>query len=217
MYYNTSKSYTESELNMMQSLHEQFGNIDIYLFDQLLKGRITPDMRILDAGCGTGRNLVYLLRNGYDVYAIDQSEEAIWEVQLLGEKLSPNWSSEQARVEAVDHISFAEESFDWVISSAVLHFAEDKHHFERMVHEMWRVLKPGGSLFVRLASSIGMEQLVIPTQNGRYRLPDGSTRFLVDEELLIGMTESLKSTLFEPIKTTIVAGKRCMTTWCVSK
>lgn len=198
-------------------LFEQFGDIDIYLFDQLLKGRITKEMRILDAGCGAGRNLTYLLRNGYEVYAVDRSEEAIRTVQALGVKLSPNWSNGQARAEAVERMNFANDSFDFIISNAVLHFAENEAHFIQMVHELWRVLKPGGRLFVRLASSIGIETRIKPLGDERYLLPDGSTRFLVDEAMLVKMTEELKGTLFEPIKTVNVAGQRCMSNWCVKK
>lgn len=199
------------------NLAEQFGNIDIYLFDQLLKGRITNDMRILDAGCGSGRNLVYLLRNGYSVYAVDRSEEAVRAVRELGATLAPKWSDEQARVEAVERMSFASGSFDFVISNAVLHFAEDKAHFQQMMEELWRVLAPGGMLFIRLASSIGIEDRIKPLGNQRYLLPDGSTRFLVNEEMMLESTAALKGTLFEPIKTVNVSGQRCMSTWCIKK
>ncbi|MFC5652534.1 class I SAM-dependent methyltransferase [Paenibacillus solisilvae] len=199
------------------NLNEQFGDIDIYLFDQLLKGRITPDMRILDAGCGSGRNLVYLLHSGFEVYAVDRSADAIAAVQRLAKELAPRWSEEQARVEAVESMSFESGSFDFVISSAVLHFAGSVKHFDQMVEELWRVLKPGGKLFARLASSIGIESKIQPLGNERYLLPDGSTRFLVDEEQLLNKTAQLGGMLFEPIKTVQVAGQRCMTTWCVSK
>jgi SAM-dependent methyltransferase len=57
-------------------LQREFGAIDIYLFDQLLRGRIAPGLRVLDAGCGSGRNLVYLLRSGYEVFAADPDERA---------------------------------------------------------------------------------------------------------------------------------------------
>lgn len=198
-------------------VYEQFGDIDIYLFDQLLKGRITKDMRILDAGCGAGRNLTYLLRSSYDVYAIDRSEEAIRTVREKARDLAPSWPSEQARVEAAESMSFESESFDFIISSAVLHFADHEEHFQQMVQELWRVLKPGGRLFARLASSIGIEACVVPLGNERYLLPDGSRRFLVNEEVIMQKTAALKGQLFEPLKTVNVAGKRCMTTWCIQK
>ncbi|NEW07356.1 class I SAM-dependent methyltransferase [Paenibacillus sp. SYP-B3998] len=199
------------------NLLEQLGGIDIYLFDQLLKGQITIDMRILDAGCGSGRNLSYLLRNGYNVYAVDQSAEAIRTVQEMAMRLAPAWLSEQARVEAVEQMSFANDSFDFVINNAVLHFAKNEAHFLQMIHELWRVLKPGGKLFIRLASSIGIESKITLLGDRRYQLPDGSTRFLVDEGLIINTTEMLKGTWFEPLKTVNVAGQRCMSTWCIQK
>ena len=53
-------------------LRSQFGDIDIYLFDQLLRGRFDGRRRILDAGCGSGRNLPFLLSRGFEVFAIDE-------------------------------------------------------------------------------------------------------------------------------------------------
>ncbi|WP_053373550.1 class I SAM-dependent methyltransferase [Paenibacillus sp. FJAT-27812] len=202
---------------MLEDLKEQFGDIDIYLFDQLLKGRITKEMRILDAGCGSGRNLTYLLRSGYEVYATDRSEAAIEQVQALAAAIAPAWPAERARIEAVEQMSYADESFDFIISSAVLHFAENEEHFDQMVQELWRVLKPGGRLFARLASSTGMASSMQPLGNERYLLPDGSRRFLVNDDRLLALTERLKGQLFEPLKTVIVSGKRCMTTWCIQK
>jgi len=86
-----------------------------------------------------------------------------------------------------------------------------------MLHSMWRVLKPGGYFFARLASDIGIESLVQNLGNGRYLLPDGSERFLVNEEMLLGYTQMLNGHLHEPIKTTNVQNLRCMTTWCLQK
>lgn len=196
---------------------ELFGDIDIYLFDQLLKGRITEDKRILDAGCGTGRNLTYFLRSGFDVYAVDRSEEAVEAVRKLGERWVGHWTADRARVEPVEKMSFANDSFDVVICNAVLHFAANEAHFQQMLHELWRVLRPGGLLFARLASSIGIEGRIQPLGESRYKLPDGSIRFLVDEERLLRTTEKLQGILLEPIKTVNVANQRYMTTWCVKK
>jgi len=68
---------------MQNNLQEYFGNIDIYLFDQLLKGRFNTCKTILDVGCGSGRNLIYFLRQSVDVYGIDSSPDAIAEVKKL--------------------------------------------------------------------------------------------------------------------------------------
>ena len=73
------------------TLQEQFGQIDIYLFDQLLKGRVSPGTRILDAGCGSGRNLVYLLREGYEVYAADSDAQAVDSVRSLAGSSRPRF------------------------------------------------------------------------------------------------------------------------------
>jgi len=54
-----------------EDLRRQFGDVDIYLFDQFHRGRVVEGMKVLDAGCGGGRNLVYLLRRGFDIWGTD--------------------------------------------------------------------------------------------------------------------------------------------------
>lgn len=198
-------------------LQENFGNIDIYLFDQLLKGTYAGCHTILDAGCGTGRNLFYFLKNGYDVYGVDKNQEAIAQIQAIAHEVSGLNKTENFLVAPVEKMPFKDEMFDLVISSAVLHFAEHLEHFEAMVNEMWRVLKPGGYLFCRLASDIGIESTVQFIGNGRYILPDQSERFLVNQEMLLRISKKLGGKLYESIKTTNVQNMRSMTTWCVMK
>lgn len=201
----------------MIDIRDEFGDIDIYLFDQILKGRFAPGMKILDAGCGGGRNVVWLLRNGFYVSAVDKDERAVASVKALAGRLAPELSGENFRVATLDAIPFADQAFDWVICNAVLHFAADRTEFDRWLAEMWRVLKPGGVFFARLASSIGIEKLLIPTANGRYLMPDGSERFIVDEQMLRDATANLGGRFLEPIKTTNVENLRCMTTWVIKK
>jgi tellurite methyltransferase len=201
----------------MHTLQEQFGQIDIYLFDQLLKGRISRGMRILDAGCGSGRNLVYFLREGYEVCAADANPESLESVRSLARMLAPAIPTSNFRVEAIEHMSFDDACADVVLSSAVLHFARDDDHFESMLRGSWRVLRSGGLLFCRLASSIGIESQVRRIQGRRHRLPDGSERYLVDEALLGSAAERLGGELADPLKTTIVQNQRSMTTWVLRK
>lgn len=198
-------------------IKEAFGNIDIYLFDQLAKGTYDECNAILDAGCGTGRNLLYFLNSGAKVFGVDQNREAILQLRNLASQYPQINPEENFKVTAVEQLSFEPESFDLVISSAVLHFAENLNHFEAMLNSMWRVLKPGGYFFCRLASDIGIESLVRFIGNGRYILPDGSERFLVNQEMLLRLTKNLGGELHEPIKTTNVQSLRSMTTWCVRK
>ena len=201
----------------MPDLHEQFGQIDIYLVDQLLRGRIARGMRVFDAGCGFGRNLIYLLRQGYEVFGADSDPQAIESLRRLAASVAPALPSGNFRVEAIEEMSFPNAFADVAISSAVLHFARDDDHFQAMLRGAWRVLKPGGLFFCRLASSIGMEQQVRRIAGRRFLLPDGSERYLVDEALLVKLTEELGGQLADPLKTTIVQNQRCMTTWVVRK
>jgi tellurite methyltransferase len=195
------------------SIQEQFGHIDIYLFDQLLKGHIAPGMRVFDAGCGYGRNLTYLLKTGYEVFGVDADPAAV----AATRRLAPHLPVDHFRTERLEAISFPGAFADVVLSSAVLHFAKDDDHFNAMLQGTWRALKPHGLFFCRLASSIGMENQIIPLAGRRFQLPDGSERYLVDEELLVRLTEELGGHLVDPLKTTVVQNQRCMTTWVVRK
>jgi tellurite methyltransferase len=201
----------------MTDLPQQFGQIDIYLFDQLLRRRIAPGMRIFDGGCGHGRNLVYLLREGYEVFGADADPRAIDAVRQLARWLAPALPSDNFRVETIESTSFLDALADVAISSAVLHFARDDQHFEAMLRGTWRVLKPGGLFFCRLASSIGIENQVKRIAGRRFLLPDGSERYLVDEALLLALTKDLGGKLEDPLKTTVVQNQRSMTTWVVRK
>jgi tellurite methyltransferase len=196
---------------------KQFGQIDIYLFDQLQRRRITPGMRIFDAGCGAGRNAYYFLQAGYEVFGADANAGAISDLQAVAARLAPALPVANFRVESLAALSFPKSFADVVICSAVLHFAPSDTEFDAMLRGSWDVLKPGGLFFCRLASSIGLDGHGESLGGRRYRLPDGSDRYLVDEALLMTLTAELGGTLLDPLKTTVVQGQRCMTTWVVRK
>jgi tellurite methyltransferase len=201
----------------LTELQMLFGEIDIYLFDQLLRGRVLTDMWIFDAGCGSGRNLVYFLRQGYEVFGVDRDRQSVEQVRSLAATMAPNLPPDNFRVEAVESMSFPNSFADLVISSAVLHFANDDDQFRDMLRGTWRVLKPGGLLFCRLASSIGMERQIQRVAGRRFLLPDGSERYLVDEALLTQAANELSGRMIDPLKTTVVQNQRSMTTWVLRK
>jgi SAM-dependent methyltransferase len=197
------------------SVQEQFGQIDIYVFDQILRGNIAAGMCVVDAGCGYGRNLVHLLREGCNVFAIDADPQGVEHVRQLSASLATGLPAENFVVGPVEHMPFPDACADVVICSAVLHFARDEDHFRAMLAELWRVLRPGGLFFCRLGSRIGMDFQRL--QGNIFLLPDGSRWFLVDEEMLLDLTDELDAVLVDPLKTTIVQDHRCMTTWVLRK
>lgn len=201
----------------MPSTNSLFGNIDIYLFDQIQKGRFTNTRTVIDLGCGGGRNLVYFLQQGFEVYGIDPQPEAIAVVQELSRTLAPENPIENFQPGTLEANPFSPKQFDLVICNAVLHFAQDEAHFERMLRGAWAAVADRGFLFIRLASDIGIEDKVAPLGKGRFRLPDGSERFLVNEAMLLNFQNELGMKQLEPIKTTNVQGLRCMTTWCIGR
>lgn len=195
-----------------------FGGIDIYLFDQLLRGRITPAMRVLDAGCGGGRNAEYLLRSGCEIHGVDANSEAVARVRLRASGIiPPAMAVERFRQARLQELPFPDGHFGAVICNAVLHFSADEEDFAAVMAELWRVLTPGGVFFSRLASTIGLEDRVVPVAGRWHRLPDGSDRFLVDEEFLDRTVAHLGAVQLDPIKTTVVQNLRSMTTWVLGK
>ncbi len=199
------------------ALSADFGRIDIYVFDQLLKGHLHSGQRVLDAGCGPGRNVHYLMRRGADVFGVDLSSDQIRRVQTLRARLAPSLPASNFAVASLTDLPFPDTHFGAVICSAVLHFCRSEQEFETMVAEMWRVLQPGGLFFARLASTIGLEGAARRIDGRWHALPDGSERFLVDEAYLMSLTEELDGRWVDPLKTTVVQGMRAMTTWVVRK
>jgi len=197
-------------------LQAEFGGLDIYLFDQLQRGRFDRRARILDAGCGAGRNLVYFLRRGFEVHAADASSRSVDSVRQLAGALRVELPEQRLHHGSLDALPWPDGSFDAVICSAVLHFAHDAADWAAMVRELWRVLARGGLFFARLATSIGIESRLTAAV-GRVLLPDGSERYVVDEATLLETTAALGGTLIDPIKTTNVQNLRCMTTWVLEK
>jgi tellurite methyltransferase len=201
----------------VKELNHLLGNIDIYLLDQILKGRFPTNHKILDAGCGEGRNLIFFLRNNYRVYGIDSNEDAIRMLKYLAGSVNHTYPLKRFAVGDVVNMPWKNHKFDAVISSAVLHFAENEIHFKQMVSELDRVLKPGGLLFARMATDVGIVEQAKPLGDGKYLLPDGSVRFLLTHKLLDEIMTLHSFEFVEPYKAVVVDGSRSMSTLVLKK
>ncbi len=188
-------------------LKNSLGNVDIYLLDQLMKNRYSENDLILDAGCGSGRNFIFLSSLGFNVTGCDSNESQI-------KRLKQYYPSHNLDVFNLEDLHYSTNSFDHIICNAVLHFANNEVNFKTMIFELHRVLKPGGILFIRMTSEFGIENLIKPT-NGQFNLPDGSNRFLLNSELIDYL--KLSFDFIEPLKTVNVNNLRCMSTLILSK
>lgn len=200
-----------------QELNRELGNIDIYLLDALLKGRFSPGMRILDAGCGEGRNLQWFIRNNFDLWACDQNPSAIKMLQYVARSQNPQFDKNRFIVAGVEDLPYPDKMFDAVICCAVLHFAENEEHFKTMWQQLYRCLRPGGIMFVRMASCFGMEEQCALTTTGKQLLPDGSLRFLLNPRLMEEILREYPVTQLEPVKSVLVHNTRSMTTLVLEK
>ncbi len=194
------------------TLKKNIKGIDIYVLDQILKDLYQPGTKILDAGCGSGRNLKWFYQSDFEIHGTDTDTEQLLRCKELYPAQKANFIHAN-----IEKMPYKANSFDHIVCNAALHFAEDLSHFLKMFEELLRVLKPKGSLFIRIASNFGIENLVILLDHGIYKLPDGTTRFLLTPEILEDLQNNKDVLFIEDIKTTIVHNKRSMTTLVIKK
>ena len=193
-------------------LKEAINGVDIYVLDQILKDRYQSASKILDVGCGKGRNLKWFYQNGYEIHGCDLLIDRIEHCK----KYFPE-QSDHFLVSSIENMPYASNSFDHIICNAVLHFAKNPEHFLELFGALAEILKPLGSLLIRMASDFGLESQVELLSEGVYKLPDGSTRFLLNENLLSLMGSGFGLKLVETVKTTLVKDMRSMTTLVYKK
>ena len=196
----------------IEKLRNDIGKVDIYILDQILKERYQPNDVILDAGCGNGRNLKWFYDNSFSLFGVDTNTSRILAAKEKYTSISNNFT-----VQNLDVLSFDDNSFDHVICSAVLHFAQNTQHFLNMFSELVRVLKPGGSLFIRMTSIESIEEFVKPISDGVYFLPDKTNRFLLTDTQLKTIMATYNLRFLEPKKYVNVNNERCMCTLILSK
>jgi tellurite methyltransferase len=200
---------------MDMSIIEELGKMDIYLIDQLMKGRIDKDAKILDAGYGRGRNLEYFVRNNYDIEGIDHNPSYKDIVIQQITQWNNDFNTANIITGSVDDLPYKSETFDFVFSVAVLHFSQSHAQFEMMLDEMLRVLKPNGYLMFRMTSWHTFT-LQAKNESGIITIADGP-RYMLDIDWLKENIEKRGHRFADPIKTTNVDGHRTMTTVVIQK
>ena len=196
----------------LQLLKDNIAGVDIYIIDQILKNRYQPGDKILDAGCGNGRNLKWFYTTGFEIHGTDIDKDRLQHCKNIYPQ-----QKEHFILASVENLPYKANSFNHIICNAVLHFAEDLSQYLKMFQELLRILKPQGTLFIRTASNFGIENQVKHINNGIYCLPDGSQRFLLTQNILDDLLNRKDINFIEAVKTTIVYNKRSMTTLVVQK
>ncbi len=190
----------------IEELQSNLGHIDLYLLDQILKSRYSINDRILEAGCGHGRNIALFHRFGFPIYGLDADAERVEYCQ----QLFPDMKERLLQADLLN-IPFPNDYFDHIISSAVLHFSDSTTHFKSLFEEHGRVLRSGGSFFIRMTTAFGLDpQNKKALGAGKYRLPDETERFLLEYADLYELMEEHGFGLLEPIKTVNVHEMRAM-------
>lgn len=101
-----------------------------------------PWPRILDAGCGTGRNLLMLDAHG-KAYGVD--------LNALGLSFAAQKGRRAIARATVTRLPFADAAFDLVTSFDVLYAFDDEMERDAL-NEMYRVLRPGGQILINVAA-----------------------------------------------------------------
>jgi len=185
------------------------GNVDIYVIDQILKGRYQNGQSILDAGCGKGRNLKWFYQDNFELFGIDTDSEFLAKAKQNYPKAASNFT-----VGTLDNLPYGENRFDHILCCAVLHFAQSETHFTTMFSELIRVLKPDGMLLIRMASNIGLDgnaPEITFKENGK------KGTYYLTRERISQLVNEFNIKFLEAVKSTNVQDERVMTTLVLSK
>ncbi len=191
--------------------NREFGNADLFLIDLILKGKFIEGTRLLDAGSGEGRNLNYFLLNNFDVFALDKNASALRMLTYMAGMLNPETGKDHfIEGDILDH-PFPANHFDYILCLSVLHFANSRQEFGKMIRNLLYPLKTGGKIVLGMNSVFGSEEIIEKTSPDLYRMPDGSNRFLLDEEILRNFKEDNNLEIEEQARTLIIHGKESYT------
>jgi tellurite methyltransferase len=173
-----------------EEVNRAFGNIDLFLLDQLLKGNFNNRRILLDAGCGEGRNIKYFISRGLEVYGIDTSPAAI---RMAGMVFRQGATFKKA---AIEDQPFAEDYFEAILCINVLHHCRNEEQFIKMWRALVNMLKPGGILFIRTLIKTGG--------------PVEKNLFLLSEELLEKLIAKHQLRWIGPLKKEVMSDGKAL-------
>lgn len=113
---------------------------------------ITPPKKLIDIGCGKGRNSIYLVKEGYEVYAVDYVERAINHAKQIAEKEGVLDKIHFLKAEIDNKWPFENNFFDLALDCFSSIDIETKEGRNVYRDEMLRTLKPGGLALVTVVS-----------------------------------------------------------------
>ena len=177
--------------------------------DLILKGNVNPSSRVLDIGCGEGRNGIYFIQNGYEYHGWDTDESKI----SLLEYLSKSIIGAKVTFEIQDfRRASSNETYDLIICSRVLHFAESEEDFYEMWKKLTSLLSSGGIIYLSMDSvietSIGKR-----LESGKVEFPDGKIRFTLTKELYVEIKKGFEE--IEPLRTLVHHKERAQSFLCL--
>lgn len=103
--------------------------------------------KVLDLGCGSGRHVVYLAKNGFDVYGFDIAKEGI---RLAKEWLKDEHLKANFKIGSIyEKLPYKDDFFDAIISTHTIHHGKIED-IRKAIEEIKRILKPDGLIFINL-------------------------------------------------------------------
>lgn len=101
--------------------------------------------RVLDLGCGTGRHLVYLAKQGFEVYGLDISRHGI---RIAKKYLKQEKVKAKLKIgDIYKRLPYEDDFFDAIVSTKVIHHGKIED-IRKVIKEMERILKPKGLIFI---------------------------------------------------------------------
>ena len=138
--------------------HRKYASIE-HMYQEVLP--LWKKGKLLDVGCGGGRDVVVFARDGFEVTAIDFSSGMLAEAEkrMKKEKIKVKF----VQADAI-HLPFADASFDYVWCCNVISTIVGKENRQQAFDELYRVLKPGGEAVIAVWNKLQKKFLFKPQE-----------------------------------------------------